>query len=255
MAQSQQAHSQMVLYFGWYKEVIGHFRTTALKQTFYILTLILGLLSCNSETVNQADNSIVSISADNNIKLHKLEKLFVVGDFDGDRKQDTIFQHNFSRLTKAEIEYSADPFQNEWDTVLKWFYDQDAIIYLTINKSTKDTLNLGTAQGLYCLINVGDNNADGKDEIAIVIDRLDESRVNSCLIYSFCKDKWTLLKEFGIHEGSFDFVTDKAPIFESIKDYLEKQNGKWVYKDYSRDGYENEEDIGKMLTLKLDNCE
>ena len=28
LAQSQQAHSQMVLYFGWYKEVSGNFRAT-----------------------------------------------------------------------------------------------------------------------------------------------------------------------------------------------------------------------------------
>ncbi len=226
-----------------------------MKLTFYILTIILGLLSCSSQTENKADNSIVSKSDDNEIKLHKLEKLFIVGDFDGDRKSDTIFQHNFSKLTKAEIEYSADPFQNEWDTVVKWFYSQDAVIYLTVNKSNTDTLNLGTAQGLYCLINIGDNNADSKDEIAFVIDQLDDSRVNSCLIYSFCRDKWTLLKEFGIHEGSFDFTTDKAPIFEIIKDHLEKQNGKWVYRDYSKDGYENQEDIGRMLTLKLAKCE
>ena len=193
-------------------------------------------------------------TADDKVKLHKLKKLFVVGDFDGDRKQDTIIQHNFSRLTKNEIEYSADPFQNDWDTVVKWFYHQDANLYLTINKSNQDTLNLGTAQGLYCLINIGDNNKDGKDEIAMVIDHLDFSRLNSCKIYTLCKDKWTLLKQFGVLEGSFDWTTGKAPIFDNIKDFLEKQNGKWVYKDFLQDGYENQEEVGKMLTLKLDRC-
>lgn len=225
-----------------------------MKQKFYILTLLLGLLSCNNRTAKTVDNSSVIKTADDKVKLHKLEKLFVVGDFDGDRKQDSIFEHNFSRLTKAEIEQAIDPFQNEWDTVVKWFYDQDADLYLTINKSNKDTLRLGTAQGLYCLINIGDNNADGKDEIALVIDYLDFSRVNSCKIYSLCNDKWELLKQFGVHEDSFDFTTDKAPIFESIKDHLEKQNGKWVYNDYSQDSYDNQEDVGKMLKLKLDRC-
>lgn len=224
-----------------------------MKQIFYILTLLFGILSCNSRTVKTVD-STVSKTADSNIKLHKLEKKFVVGDFDGDGKQDSIFQHNYSRLTKTEIEYSADPFQNDWDTVVKWFYDQDANLYLTINKNNQDTLNLGTAQGLYCLINIGDNNADGKDEIALVIDYLDFSRVNSCKIYNLCKDKWTLLKQFGVHEDSFDFTTDKAPTFDNIKDFLEKHNGKWVYNDYSQDGYDNQEDVGKMLTLKLDRC-
>lgn len=205
---------------------------------------------------NQLDSIDKSIPmpADNKIKFHKLKKLFVVGDFDCDKKLDTIFQHNYSRLKKAEIENSADPFQNEWDTVVKWFYDQDADLYLTINNNNQDTLHLGTGQGLYCLINIGDNNADGKDEIALVIDYLDYSRVNSCKIYSLCKDKWTLLKQFGIHEDAFNFTSDKAPLFDNIKDFLEKQNGKWFYKDYSQECYEKQEDVGKMLTLKLCRC-
>jgi hypothetical protein len=224
-----------------------------LKQTFYILTLLFGLLSCNSGTEKTVDTTVTK-TADDKVKLHKLEKLFVVGDFDGDRNQDTIFQHNFSRLTQSEIEQAADPFQNEWDTVVKWFYEQDADLYLTINKSGKDSLSLGTAQGLYCLINIGDNNADGKDEIALVIDYLDFSRVNSCKVYSLCGDKWTLLKQFGIHEDAFNFTSEKAPLFKIIKEYLEFDNGKWVYKDYLQDGYDNPEDVRKMLPLKLDKC-
>lgn len=225
-----------------------------MKQIFYLLTLTVGLLSCNSQNEKLVDNTTDSKVNDNKIIFHKLEKRFVVGNFDGEGKQDTIFQHNYSRFTKTEIEYSADPFQNEWDTVVKWFYDQDANVYLTINKSNLDTLYLGTAQGLYCLINIGDNNADGKDEIAFVVDYLDFSRVNSCKIFSLCNDKWTLLKKFGVHEDAFNFTSDKAPIFNNIKDFLERQKGKWVYKDYLQDGYETQEEVGEMITLKLDGC-
>ena len=188
-----------------------------MKQTFYILTLTLVLLSCISQTEKTVDNTTVTKTAYDKIKLHKLEKLFVIGDFDGDEKQDTIFQHNYSRLTKTEIDYSADPFQNQWDTVVKWFYDQGANLYLAINKSNQDTLRLGTAQGLYCLINIGDNNADGKDEIALVIDYLDFSMVNSCKIYSMCKDNWTLLKQFGVHEDAFSFTSEKHQYLTTLK--------------------------------------
>ena len=232
----------------------GKHNSKTLKQTLYILTLVLGLLSCNNQTDKSVDSSIVQKTADNKVKLHKLEKLFVVGDFDGDKKMDTIYQFNYSRQKSIEIDNSADPFQNEWDTVVKWFYEQDADLYLTLNKTNQDTLHFGTAQGLYCLINVGDNNGDGRDEVALVIDYLDNSRVNSCKIYSLCKNKWTLLKQFGVHEDSFNFNADKAPIFDSIKDYLEKQNGKWVYKDYSQIENDKLELVGKMLTLKLDKC-
>jgi hypothetical protein len=95
---------------------------------------------------------------------------------------------------------------------------------------------------------------DGKDEIAFVIDHLDYSRVNSCKIYSLCQGKWILLKQFGILEDAFDFTTEKAPIFEKITGFLEKQKGKWVYKDYLQESYDNPEDVGKMLPLKLKKC-
>lgn len=225
-----------------------------MKYIYYLIILTFTILSCTRKTEKTADYPIVPKKVDNKIKLHKLKKLFVVGDFDGDGIKDTIFQYNFSQLTKTEIDNAADPFQNDWDAVVKWFYDQDADVNLTLNKNNSDTLHLGTAQGLYCLINIGDNNADGKDEIAFVVDCLDFSRVNSCKIYSLCNNKWMLLKQFGIHEDSFDFTTDEAPLFENIKGFLEKKNGNWFYKDYLQNSYDCEEEVGKMLKLKLDGC-
>lgn len=225
-----------------------------MKQIFYILTLGLGLLSCTEKAEKKIDNAYISKTEDHILKFHKLEKLFVIGDFDGDQKKDTIFEHNYSQLTKTEIDNSADPFQNEWGTVINWFYDQKPDLYLTINRSNQDTLHLGIAQGLYCLINIGDNNSDGKDEIAFVVDELDFSRVNKCEIYTLCKGSWTQLKQFDIHEGAFNFTDDKPPTFNNIKDFLEKQNGKWVYMDYSLYFDENQDVIGKMMKLKLGKC-
>jgi hypothetical protein len=164
-----------------------------------------------------------------------------------------VFEHNYSRLKSAEIDSSADPFHNEWDTVVNWFYTQDADLCLMINKNKPDTLHLGTAMGLYCLINVGDNNADGKDEIAFVIDELDYSRVNSCKIFSLCRHHWKLLKEFDIYEGAFDFSGNKPPVFRKIEGFLEKQHDKWVYIDYHQE-YERPEDVGKMIKLKTERC-
>jgi len=225
-----------------------------LKQVFCILMLLIVLFSCNQNSRKNVSKTAVSDTLKTAIKFNKLEKLFVIGDFDGNGKQDTIFQHNYSKQTKTEIEKSPDPFENDWDIVEKWFYSQKSDLYLTINKPNPDTLHLGTAQGLYCLINIGDTNGDRKDEIALVIDKLDMSRVNSCEIYSLCNEKWTLLKQFGIHEDSFDFSANKKPIFNVVKGYLEKQNGKWLYKDYLQQSYENEEEVGKMRQLKLAKC-
>jgi hypothetical protein len=218
------------------------------------VVLTVGLLGCKEQPEKTAGNpSVVPANAGDNVKLHTLKKLFTRGDFDGDGREDTIFQHNYSRLTGAEIDHSPDPFQNEWDTVVKWFYDRDADVYLTTHKNGQDTLHVGPAQGLYCLINIGDINADRKDEIALVVDYLDFSRVNSCQIYSLCNNKWTQLKQFGVQEDAFNFTGAKAPIFDSIKGFLEKQNGTWVYSDYSQD-YNSAKKVGEMLALKLDRC-
>lgn len=227
-----------------------------MKHILYILPLLIVLINCNNSTPPKTMHNAPTIQTANTlVKLHPLKKLFVVGDFDGDRKKDTIFQHNYSRRTKTEIDFSPDPYEYEWDTVINWFNEQDPDVYLSLNKDNQDTLHLGAAYGLYCLINIGDNNADGKDEIALVVDQLDYSRVNRCKIYALCQGKWIQLKEFGVHEDSFYFPPDKAPIFNNIKDYLEKQHGKWVYLDYLNDGYEKMEDVGKMMPLKLERCQ
>ncbi|MFD1602889.1 hypothetical protein ACFSJW_24675 [Flavobacterium artemisiae] len=216
-----------------------------------ILNLILLLLffSCakNDKKTHSNNKHTASVLKNTEIEtFHKLRKLFCVGDFDGDGKRDTIFQYNFSKLKKEEIINAPDPAKNEWENVIKWFMDQDSDVYLAFNKKKLDTLHLGTAQGLYCLINIGDNNLDGRDEIALVVDNLDFSNLNSCKIYSICKGKWLELKQFNINESAFDIVEDAQTTFSNIPDYLEKKDDKWYYTD----NLENE----KMQLLKIEKC-
>ncbi|WP_281322567.1 hypothetical protein [Flavobacterium aestivum] len=222
-------------------------------KAFQLIVLLL-CFSC-SKTDKELNNLKASLNSSTDISkktddkntLHKLEKLFCVGDFDGDGKRDTIFQHNFSKLRKGEIEKSPDPAKNEWEDIIKWFSKQDSDVYLAFNKKDKDTLHLGTVQGLYCLLNIGDTNFDGKDEMAFVIDNLDFSNLNSCKIYSLCKGKWVELKQFNIDESAFDFTSTKIASSD-IQNYLEQKDNKWFYKD-------NLQDEPKMQLLKLDECQ
>ncbi|MBS7253679.1 hypothetical protein [Flavobacterium branchiicola] len=178
--------------------------------------------------------------------FYKLKKTFCIGDFDGDGKKDTIFEHNFSKLKKEEIEIAPDPIKNDWEEVIKWFSRQDSDLYISFNNSNRDTLHLGEALGLYCLLNIGDNNLDGKDEVAVVVDNLDFSNLNSCKIYSLCKGKWAELKQFNIDERIFDSPSAKVPLFE-IKKYLEKKDDKWFFKD-------NLQNEPEMRPLKISKC-
>ena len=185
---------------------------------------------------------------------HALNKLHITGDFDGDKIPDTIYQHNYSTLRKKEIVNSPDPAKEDWDSIVKWFYREESDVYLSLNKKKSPALHLGTGQGLYCLINIGDINHDGKDEIALVADLCDYSSVNTCRIYSLCNHKWIMLKEFGIHESAFYFTGDKMPVFNIIKGFLEKQNNTWRYSDYNQSDYSTEQEVGKMKILVLRKC-
>ena len=226
-----------------------------------IVNLLLALLlfSCTpKQSKTETSKKANAISADTTkipSGFHKLEKLSVVGDFDGDKKTDTLYQHIFSNLEKKEIDFAPDPMKTDWDDVVKWFYNQDSDVTLTLNRKNSEILHLGTAQGLYCLINIGDINNDGKDEIAFVIDKLDDSRTNTCEIYTFCNGKWQILKAFGIREDAFDWKKGETqPKFSSIKGYLEKQNNIWNYIDNNQNEYDSATEVGKMKALKLNKC-
>lgn len=236
-----------------------------LKHIIFLILWIIVLSSCSSNesskqlgSANKMDSTSQSLNAAgaNPIYLHALSKLYTVGDFDGDGKTDTLFQHNYSLLRHTEIDSAADPFKNEWDTVVNWFYRQDPQIYICFNKINTDTLKLGAGQGLYCLLNIGDNNKDGKDEIAFVVDYLDYSRVNSCKIFSLCENKWLQLKQIGIHEDAFNFNSEvnPNPVFPEINEYLEKRKGKWMYKDYLEDVMQSKAYTEEMNTLIIEKC-
>lgn len=223
-----------------------------------LFILALSLINCTPKQ-NKADTSkeANAVSADTTkipIGFHKLEKLSVTGDFDGDKKTDTVYQHNFSNLEKKEIQFSPDPMKIDWDEVVKWFYAQDSDITLSGNKKNSDVLHLGTGQGLYCLINIGDTNKDGKDELAFAIDKCDDSRTNTCKIYTLCAGKWQLLKEFGIREDAFDWEGETQPKFNAIRGYLEKQNNVWKHIDNDQNEYDTANEAGQMKALSLNMC-
>lgn len=217
-----------------------------------LLIIFISFLSCSKKNSSEIHTELSKNNS--NEDFHQLQKLFVTGDFDGEKKTDTIYQHNFSNQKKKEIDFAPNPMKTDWDEVVKWFYNQEADVKLTLNKKNSEILHLGTAQGLYCLINIGDNNNDGKDEIAFVIDKLDDSRTNTCKIYTLCKGKWQLLKEFGILEDAFDWKGETQPKFNSIKGYLEKQNGTWNYLDYNQTEYDSADEVGKLKVLRLNKC-
>lgn len=225
-----------------------------MSKIFLISTLTIILFACSSTNEKIEENPANQNPTDDGIILKKFESLSITGDFDGDKKLDTITQHIGSKYKKSDFDSIVDSYKNHWEIVENWHFNRGTDLRITINNSEFEDIHLGTSQGLYCLINIGDNNFDKKDEIALVVDQLDASSLNSCKIFSICNGKWELLKEFGVNEDSFNYTDRKQKVFSEIKNYLEYKNNNWFYKDYLTTEFINEDTTVQMEKLKVDKC-
>jgi hypothetical protein len=216
-----------------------------------LIFIIIGFfLSCTNENNLISTENLPSNSQ--KVKYKKLDKLFIIGDFDGDNKTDTIYQNNISRLDKLPIDSSPDPFATEWDTVMHFFSTKESDVIFYLSRQKGDTIHLGNGIGLYCLINIGDNNNDGSDEIALAVDRADYSNLNDCIIFSFYNNKWHELKRFAIHEDAFYYESDSIDVFKEIKGYLEHKGDKWMFRDYNEQFKDIQPGNNEMKVLKIE---
>ncbi|NML36348.1 hypothetical protein HHL17_03975 [Chitinophaga sp. G-6-1-13] len=157
------------------------------------------------------------------------KQVSLTGDFDGDGKADTLIQQLRLMGDGSPVDSVPDPEREEYDSIVKYYFDKEIALTIALSSKSGDTILLSSAMGTYCLINLGDNNADGKDEVALVPDLPDYSNLNTCHIYTLCGKHWTELNSFGINEGGFTFTSDT--VFKTIPGYLEKRAGKWMYQD------------------------
>lgn len=188
-----------------------------------------------------------------NYKFEKPKTKSIIGNFDGDKTQDTLREIVYSDKSQLQIDKVLTCKEYEFDTVVNWYFKNSIRHKLALSNHTSE-MYFSYSMGFYFLKNIGDINNDGKDEVALAIDLLDYSRVNSCIIYTLCNNDWKEIKRFTIHEGAFDYYGNEEPIFDEIKEYLENSNGIWHYHDYIEDAYENVEDVGKMKVLSLEKC-
>ncbi|MEC4004954.1 hypothetical protein OX283_009825 [Flavobacterium sp. SUN052] len=155
---------------------------------------------------------------------------FIVGDFNGDKKLDTLTEIHTSENQKHII--TEIPFINDFDSTVWYYSKHDIQTSLKSSNKNINQLDLGWSFGTYCLINIGDNNNDQKDEVALVIDYCDWSLLNSCKIYSYCSNEWKELQSFEVNENAFSYGKNEVLDPTKIRDFLENRNGKWFYKDY-----------------------
>ncbi len=215
------------------------------KPLFYCF--ILYFFSCTNSTNTNKNNKTdtLTINKDSAIKntFFHLKKLSITGDFDGDGKIDTLCQNTINELTKQPIDSFPD---SQWNSIENYFGLMNSDVQLFMSNKPNDTLHLGAGGSLYCLINIGDNNKDNKDEIAVVVDYYDFTNISTCVIYSLCGNKWNEIKSFKVFESAFDYEVDSMPNFKQINGYLEYRKNKWYYIDYT-DWFNAETDKDTIL--------
>ncbi|TNE78840.1 MAG: hypothetical protein EP332_13100 [Bacteroidetes bacterium] len=234
-----------------------------MKNYFSLLLLVPALLlACKAPSepeASQETNPVNSQQSEVNqeaprYKTKELRSLKVVGDFDGDGVRDSLETGFYSVDSKTYLDKIAMPEDIEWDSIMVWFDQQNLSTVVKSANTKMDSIEFVSSFGLYCLINLGDLNGDKGDELALVNDRLDMSRLNSCQVYSYCNGKWKVLTEFGVHEDAFDFIGDEQPVFKLISGHLEPRGKKWFYKDYNKQEFESQDSVGQMFELRVKPC-
>lgn len=161
-------------------------------------------------------------------------RMTVMGDFDGDGTQDTLFERYISRLTGKETNKDYDWSGNELgdgccDWLFykqRWIAEKDPLVRL-VSKNPKikpfDVEGGGAQNGFDYLKNAGDLNGDGTDEIAYYIYDVDMSMMNSCALATYKNGKWKEVHHWDIMESDF-FYEQGEP--RPNPTYVKKKNGK-----------------------------
>lgn len=163
------------------------------------------------------------------------DRLVVCGDFDGDKKTDTLKESFYSESELKEVSKQVD---SDYDRSLSIATTKKVVSQLTAKNLAPLTLDRYHSFGLLWLKNEGDLNNDGKDEIGLVIDWMDWSAVNTYRIYTYRNHKWRLIYSFEIRE--FDLLKPKPD--ELI---LKKSNGNYTVHTYAMG-----ESVERKITIK-----
>ena len=197
---------------------------------------IATIFSCNQTDSNKnipVDSLSISNQADTN-SFHKEfgDRYSIVGDFNGDRKVDTVFESYISSLTNKETykKQNTVDWENNLDLIIKKL--PVTRLYASIPKVDTFIVTKEAQQiGLFHFRNLGDLNEDGKDEIGYAINWSDNSNLNHYHIVSIINNKFKEIFSFEINEM---FCYEGSEELFDNKEFIQKIGNKTIkYKFYS----------------------
>lgn len=174
---------------------------------------------------------------------HPVEKIKIKGHFFSKSNVSVLEFKLFSNKTKQFL--STIPNINK-DFYGYWNYIESKEVEIILSSSTATkSLYLGAGSGFYYIENIGDNNKDNIDEIALVTKHPHQGAGNSLEIYQFCNLSWKKLFEFSINEDSFK----NKRLQNEIPNTFVKRKLNWYYSDIN-EMIENGKPNFKILKLQ-----
>jgi len=172
------------------------------------------------------------------------DRMKVVGDFNGDGIQDTLYEKYISRVTGKETNKDFDFSDSElgdgccdWlDYKQIWIAEKDPLVRLESKNAKIKSFNVewgGVQNGFDYLKNVGDLNGDNTDEIVYFIYDVDYSSMNSCALATYKNGKWKEVYRWAISESDF-YHNENAP--KPDPNYIKKKNGSVYCRQMAEDG-------------------
>lgn len=175
--------------------------------SIFITALLIG---CASPSVNSEETDLNDLDSLPLIDSSTTEpiipvfgfRFMITGDFNGDKKQDTLFEHYISQNDFEETEKF---YQNlpDYDALVDTTMKKRPLSYIACSNSSIDSLIITDREqqlGLSFLKNEGDLDGDGNDEVSYVINWADWSNMNSWNIISYKNGKWINLYSFSIRD-------------------------------------------------------
>lgn len=176
------------------------------------------------------------------IRPVKGPRMKVTGDFNGDGKNDTLYERYISLLTGKETNKEYD-FDEDIDGMDALFFHQNLafrkkpLVRLKSNDpaiKNFDVASGGAQGGFDYLKNIGDLNGNGTDELVFYIYSVDMSSLNSCALATYKNGKWKQIKSWVISETDF-YHKINEPKPQPI--YVKKKGEKVYYREYDLGEY------------------
>lgn len=259
-----------------------------MKQYLIVCVTLFSFCFCGSDTSDNTETHSTKknkLFSKKNLLIRKykeirfkpifFERLTVCGKFYDKNKIDTLKESYISLLTMKEtcndykiLNYKQSSNANNFDEVS---FINDTLMSLICNAEPQLKLKSKNTQlkplvlnhpdvcnviGIDYLINVGDINSDGKDEIAVLCGYFRFMGLTSiCNIYSYKNNQWESVLSFTVYGPIYEDEIElkKVDKTKEIPGFLEKKKGIWFYHDYQweMDGYDSPEDVGKIKMKEL----